>query len=53
MYDQDIYSDTVCTAKYDIIMSAKNGSDCKGYLRHGLLTEGKTLVYHWCHACNI
>ena len=35
------------------MMSAKNGSDCKGYLTHGLLTEGKTLLYHWHHACNI
>ena len=26
-------------------ISTKNGSDCKGYLQHGLLTEGKTLVY--------
>ena len=23
------------------------------YLGHGLLTEGKTLVYNWCHACNL
>ena len=37
------------------MMSAKNGSDCKGYIFGAWLaiTEGKTLVYNWCHACNV